>query len=66
MTKKEYIEQVKEAAEEDFVKDVDGFWYYSLGKDGLLSEHDLVIIADLLSERNKEWNEHINKHLGND
>lgn len=66
MTKQEHIDRVKEVIEEDFVKDVDGFWYYQLQDGSLLTEYDLTIIADLLSERNKEWNEHINKHLGND
>lgn len=45
-----YVERIKEKV--DFVQLEDGYWYVDL--DGILDEHALRTIADLLSEENKE------------
>jgi hypothetical protein len=45
-----------------FVRDVDGFFYYSPNSEGgIWAEYELREIADKLKEMNKAWNEEIER-----
>jgi len=47
----------------EFVKDVDGFFYFWVNKNlsGCLSESIIRYVADELKELNKEWDKEIDK-----
>lgn len=44
-----------------FVRDVDGYFYYSPSADGLWGEYELRLIADKLKEMNAEWDAEVAK-----
>jgi hypothetical protein len=60
----EYIERLLEVVDKDILQEVDGMYYYFPTGTGMLASHGLRIIADELDRRNKDWNEQINKYLG--
>lgn len=50
----------------EFLRDVDGFYYYKgKPKSGLSSSYSLRLIADLLDKVNKPWDDHINEYFKN-
>jgi len=45
----------------EFIRDVDGYFYFALLKDnqGLWSDYILLEIGNKLKDLNKDWNEHL-------
>ena len=61
---KTLIERVHEVAKPDIYMGDDGYCHYlPKGNRGHLDAHHLRIIADLLDEMNKEWNEIIEREF---
>lgn len=60
----EYAERLLEVVDKELLQEVDGFYYYFPSGTGMLTSHGLRIIADELDKRNADWNEQINKYLG--
>lgn len=56
-----------EQLEESLVTDVDGFVYFwPEGSNGHFPAWYLRVVADIMDERNKEWNDQINEYHKNE
>lgn len=64
MTKDEEIAHLLNVVSHNFVQEVDGFYYYCPKcPDGLLTSHQMRVIADELDRKNKDWEDYINTYL---
>lgn len=54
---------LKTRIRKDFVTGDDGYKFYWPSRAGGFESHTLRLIADLLDEDNKEWDEQLNKDL---
>lgn len=57
MDNKEFIKII----EDSLYQEIDGFYVFNT-ENGCLYPHQLRIIADELDERNKDWNDRIDKY----